>query len=422
MSKDSVTLTNNQTGDNFEFPILKSTKGPDVIDISSLYKQTGLFTLDRGYTSTASCRSKITYIDGDKGELMYRGYDIAYLAKNKSFVDTIHLLLNKKLPSQEEHDKFEEKLKKLSFIRESMKALFSAFPDNAHPMAIMSSAVSALSTFYFEDLDLHEGDDHLAQANRIIAKIPTIAAYSYRYSKGLPIIYPDMQKGFIENFLYMLRGLPYGYVDLKPIEVKALDTIFTLHADHEQNASTTTVRNIGSTNAHPYAAISGGIGALWGNAHGGANEAVIRQLEMIGSVENVDKFIAKAKDKQDEFRLMGFGHRVYKSFDPRAKALKEIRDELIEQIGINSELVKIANRVEQIALSDEYFIKRGLYPNIDFYSGLILQALKIPTEMFAVMFVIGRTPGWMAQWMELKEQPDVKIARPRQLYLGPNPS
>ncbi len=422
MSKDNVTLTNNQTGESFEFPILKATKGPDVIDISTLYKQTGLFTFDRGYTSTASCRSKITYIDGNKGELMYRGYDIAYLAKNKTFIDTTYLLLNKKLPNHIEHDSFEEELKRLSFIKESMKALFNAFPDNAHPMAILSAAVSALSTFYFEDLYTHKSDDFLKSARRIIAKIPTIAAYSYRYSKGLPIIYPDMRKGFIENFLYMLRGFPYGYVDLKPIEVKALDTIFTLHADHEQNASTTTVRNVGSTNAHPYASISAGICALWGNAHGGANEAVIKQLAMIGSEDRVDEFIAKAKDKSDPFRLMGFGHRVYKNFDPRAKALKGIADELMGQINIDSNLLKIAHKIEQIALKDEYFIERGLYPNVDFYSGLILSALKIPVEMFAVIFVIGRTPGWMAQWIELKEQPDIKIARPRQLYLGPNPS
>ncbi len=420
MSKDTVTLTNNQTGKFCEFPILKATKGADVIDISTLYKQTGLFTLDRGFTSTASCRSKITYIDGDKGQLMYRGYDISYLAKNKSFLDTCYLLINKKLPTAQELEAYSEEIKGFSFIRESMKALFNAFPDNAHPMAILSAAVSALSTFYFEDINIVKPEQYVRSANRIIAKVPTIAAFSYRYSKGMPVIYPDLHRGFVENFLYMLRGMPHGYVDLKPIEVKALDTIFTLHADHEQNASTTTVRNVGSTNAHPYASISAGICALWGNAHGGANEAVIRQLEQIGSVKNVDAYIKKAKDKSDPFRLMGFGHRVYKNFDPRAKVLKDIRDRLMDEIHIDSELVKIANRIEHIALNDEYFQKRGLYPNIDFYSGLILQALKIPTEMFAVMFVIGRTPGWIAQWIELKEQPDVKIARPRQLYLGPD--
>ncbi|NOR57472.1 MAG: citrate (Si)-synthase, partial [Sulfurimonas sp.] len=282
------------------------------------------------------------------------------------------------------------------------------------------AGVSALSTFYFDHLDIDTPQEYMEMANRIVAKIPTLAAFSYRYSNGLPIVYPDIEKGFTENFLYMMRAYPHNYVDLRPIEIKALDTIFTLHADHEQNASTTSVRNLGSTHAHPYAAISAGIGALWGRAHGGANESVIRQLEMIGTVDRVDEFIAKAKDKDDPFRLMGFGHRVYKSFDPRAKALKAIRNDLVEELDINSELIEVANKIEQIALNDDYFVSRGLYPNIDFYSGLILQALKIPKDMFAVIFVIGRTPGWIAQWIELKEQETIKIARPRQLYLGPD--
>lgn len=419
MSKNTVTIRDNRTGKEFDYEILESTVGPNVIDISSFYKDMGMFTFDRGYTSTASCRSWITYIDGDKGELMYRGYDISYLAENKTFLDTAYLLLHKKLPSQERLEKFKEEMKARSFIHEGMKKLFDSFPDNAHPMAILSAGVSALSTFYFDHLDIDTPEEYMEMAHRIVAKIPTIAAFSYRYSQGLPIIYPDLSRDFTENFLYMLRGYPHHHINLKPIEVKALDTIFTLHADHEQNASTTTVRNLASTQAHPYAAISAGIGALWGRAHGGANESVIRQLEMIGTVDRVDEFIARAKDKNDSFRLMGFGHRVYKNFDPRAKALKKIRNELMDEIGINSELVKVANKIEQIALNDEYFVKRGLYPNIDFYSGLILQALKIPKELFAVIFVIGRTPGWIAQWIELKEQPTIKIARPRQLYLGP---
>lgn len=420
MNKNTVTMIDNRTGKNIELPILESTIGPNVIDISSLYKESGMFTFDRGYTSTASCRSEITYIDGDKGKLMYRGYDISYLAEEKTFLDTTYLLLNKKLPSEEELENFILELKKRSFIHEGMKKLFDSFPDQAHPMAILSAGVSALSTFYFDHLDINSPEEYMEMANRIVAKIPTLAAFSYRYSQGLPIIYPDLNKDFTENFLYMLRGYPHHHISLKPIEIKALDTIFTLHADHEQNASTTTVRNLASTQAHPYAAISAGIGALWGRAHGGANESVIRQLEMIGSVDRVDKFIAKAKDKNDPFRLMGFGHRVYKSFDPRATALKKIRNDLMNELGINSELVEVANKIEQIALSDEYFVSRGLYPNIDFYSGLILQALKIPKELFAVIFVIGRTPGWIAQWIELKEQPSIKIARPRQLYLGPD--
>ena len=419
MDKDTVTLTNNRDGKTYEFPILDATIGPSVIDISKLYKETDMFTYDEGYTSTASCHSDITFIDGEKGKLMYRGYDIAYLAKEKTFLDTAYLLLNGELPTDKELDNFTFEMKKRSFVKEGIKKIFDAFPDRAHPMAIMSAGVSALSTFYFNHLDITTKEEYKEMANRIVAKIPTLAAFSYRYSQGLPIIYPDMSKGFTENFLYMLRAYPHSYVELKEVEIRALDTIFTLHADHEQNASTTAVRNLASTSAHPYAAISAGIGALWGKSHGGANESVIRQLEMIGTLDRVDEFIAKAKDKNDPFRLMGFGHRVYKNFDPRAKILKEIRNELMQELGISSELVEVANKIEQIALSDEYFVSRNLYPNIDFYSGLILQALKIPKDMFAVIFVIGRTPGWIAQWSELDSQKNIKIARPRQLYIGP---
>ena len=419
MPNKTVTVIDNRTGEKYDFPILEPTVGPDVVDISTFYPTTGMFTFDRGFTSTANCRSKITFIDGGKGKLMYRGYDIAYLATQKTFLDTINLLLHGELPTKERLEKFSDEMKKRSFIPEGMMKLFEAFPDRAHPMAILSSAVSALSTFYFDHLDIDSPEEYMEMAHRIVAKIPTIAALSYRHSQGLPIIYPDMNKGFTENFLYMLRGYPHHYIDLKPIEIKALDTIFTLHADHEQNASTTTVRVVASTHAHPYACISSGVAALWGRAHGGANESVIRQLEMIGSVDNVDKYIEKAKDPNDEFRLMGFGHRVYKNFDPRAKILKGIQGELVEELNLDTGLMAVAKKIEEIALSDEYFIKRNLYPNIDFYSGVILQALKIPKEMFAVIFVIGRTPGWIAQWIELKEQDTIKIARPRQLYLGP---
>lgn len=414
-----VTVTDNRTGESYDFPILEPTIGPDVVDISSFYSNTGMFTFDRGFTSTASCRSKITYIDGGKGKLMYRGYDINYLATQKTFLDTAYLLLNNDLPSPDQLKNFTLEMKKRSFIHEGMKKLFDSFPDNAHPMAILSAAVSALSTFYFDHLDMDSPEEYMEMANRIIAKIPTIAALSHRYSQGLPVIYPDLSKGFTENFLYMLRGYPHHHIDLKPIEVKALDTIFTLHADHEQNASTTAVRVVASTHAHPYAAISSGINALWGRAHGGANESVIKQLEMIGTLDNVDKYIAKAKDPNDPFRLMGFGHRVYKNFDPRAQILKDIQDQLRDQLDLDSELMAVARKIEEIALSDEYFIERKLYPNVDFYSGIILQALKIPKDMFAVIFVIGRTPGWISQWVELKEQDSIKIARPRQLYIGP---
>lgn len=415
---DTVTLTDNRNGKSYDFPILHGAMGPDVIDISTFFSDTGMFTFDRGYTSTAMCRSSITYIDGLKGELMYRGYDIAYLAENKTFIDVAYLLLNKELPNKKQYDEFKLELKKRSFIHEGMMKIFDAFPDKAHPMAILQAAVSALSAFYFDHLNMDKPEEYHEMAMRIIAKIPTIAAFSYRFSRGLPIIYPNLDRGFTENFLYMMRSYPYEHVNLRPIEVKALDTVFMLHADHEQNASTTTVRTVGSTHAHPYACIAAGIGALWGWAHGGANEGVIRQLEQIGSVENVDKYIARAKDKNDPFRLMGFGHRVYKNFDPRAKVLKSMCDKLFDEIGINTELLKIAKKIEEIALNDEYFISRNLYPNVDFYSGLILKALSIPNDMFAVIFVIGRIPGWISQWIELKEQESIKIVRPRQLYVG----
>jgi citrate synthase len=418
MAENTVTVKDNRTGKSYDFPILDATIGPSVVDISAFYPSMGMFTFDRGFTSTANCRSKITYIDGDKGKLMYRGYDIDYLATQKTFLDTAFLLLNGELPSAKELADFNVEMQKRSFIHEGMIKLFEAFPDRSHPMAILSSAVSALSAFYFDHLDIDTPEEYREMAHRIIAKIPTIAAFSYRHSQGLPIIYPDLGKGFTENFLYMLRGYPHHHIDLNPIEVKALDTIFTLHADHEQNASTTTVRVVASTHAHPYACIASGIAALWGRAHGGANESVIRQLEMIGTVDNVDKYIAKAKDPKDPFRLMGFGHRVYKNFDPRAKILKNIQQELVDELGLDAELMRVAKKIEEIALNDEYFIERKLYPNVDFYSGIILQALQIPKDMFAVIFVIGRTPGWIAQWIELKEQETMKIARPRQLYLG----
>lgn len=415
---DTVTLTDNRNGKSYDFPILHGTMGPDVIDISTFFSDTGMFTFDRGYTSTAMCKSTITYIDGLKGELMYRGYDIAYLAEHKTFIDVAYLLLNRELPDEKQYDAFKLELKKRSFIHEGMMKLFDAFPDKAHPMAILQAAVAALSAFYSDHLNMDKPEEYHEMAMRIIAKIPTIAAFSYRFSRGLPIIYPNLDRGFTENFLYMMRSYPYEHVNLRPIEVKALDTVFMLHADHEQNASTTTVRTVGSTHAHPYACIAAGIGALWGWAHGGANEGVIRQLEQIGSVENVDKYIARAKDKNDPFRLMGFGHRVYKNFDPRAKVLKSMCDQLFDEIGINTELLKIAKKIEEIALNDEYFISRNLYPNVDFYSGLILKALSIPNDMFAVIFVIGRIPGWISQWIELKEQESIKIVRPRQLYVG----
>ncbi|MCH9813735.1 MAG: citrate synthase [Epsilonproteobacteria bacterium] len=425
MSKDTVTMINNRTEEKFEFDILDATRGPSVVDISKFYKETGMFTFDEGYTSTASCRSKVTYIDGQQGELRYRGIPIEELAENHNYLETCFLLLRGKLPSADELLDFDYEIRHRSFIDENLKQLIDSFPDNAHPMSILSSGVSALSSFYYEHLKNNDEEAKQEMASRIIAKIPTVAAFAYRKSLGIPIIYPDIERSFTENFLYMLRAYPGGKMkrtlngveEIKEIEIKALDTIFTLHADHEQNASTTTVRTVASTGAHPYVAISAGISALWGRAHGGANESVISQLDMIGDVKNVDKYIAKAKDPNDPFRLMGFGHRVYKNFDPRAKALKKLQDQLKNELDLDSHLMEIAHKIEEVALQDEYFVSRNLYPNIDFYSGVILTALKINRPMFTPIFVIGRTVGWITQLMEFRRTP-YKITRPRQLYLG----
>lgn len=415
----TVSLIDNRDGKKYEFEILSPSVGPDVIDIRSLYQSTGMFTYDPGFTSTASCSSNITYIDGEKGELRYRGYDISDLATKKTYLDTCYLLLMEKLPTRTELSSFDIEIRKRSFVHEGLKNLFYAFPDSAHPMAMMSSAVSALSAFHYEHLNISEEKEYQVMARRIIAKIPTLAALSYRRSLGIPFIYPDIERSYTENFLYMMRAYPSSEISIRDVEVKALDTIFTLHADHEQNASTSTVRAVASTGAHPYAAISAGINALWGRAHGGANESVIAQLEMIGSVDRVDEFIQKAKDPNDDFKLMGFGHRVYKNFDPRARILKALLDELKEELGVNNELLEVAKKIEDVALTDEYFIQRKLYPNIDFYSGLILTALKIPKSLFTIIFVIGRSVGWITQWIELKHDKEMKIARPRQRYTGP---
>ncbi len=416
--KKSITFTDNRNGKSVEFPILEPSLGADVVDIRTLYKEMGIFTYDPGFSATASCSSDITFIDGGKGELLYRGYPIEELAENSNYLDVCYLILNGELPQKNSYDKMNDYIKSEYLLHEGLKNLFNAFQDNAHPMATLTSTVAALSSFHFEHLDIDNEAEYREMAYKIVAKIPTIAAYSYRHSHGLPLIYPDMDRYFTKNFLYMMRAKPNGKANIDDVEMRALDTIFSLHADHEQNASTSTVRAVASTGAHPYAAISAGIGALWGRAHGGANESVISQLEMIGDVKNVEKFIKKAKDPNDSFRLMGFGHRVYKNFDPRAKVLKKLRDELKGKVEIDDKISKIADRVEEIALSDDYFIKRNLYPNIDFYSGTILTALQIPKDMFTPIFVIGRTIGWIAQWIELKKDREAKIARPRQLYTG----
>jgi len=424
--KNSITMTDNRTNQSYEFDIFDATRGPSVVDISTFYAKTGMFTYDNGFTSTASCKSEITFIDGEKGELRYRGIEIEKLANNHTYLEVCYLLLNSKLPNKKELQKFDLELRHRSLVHENLRHLFAAFPAGAHPMATLSAATAALSTFYYDHIEISNEDGYQEMARRIIAKIPTLAAFAFRHSIGAPFIHPDIDRGYTENFLYMIRAYPGGKMHrgidgehkIKEIEIKALDTIFTLHADHEQNASTTTVRGVASTGAHPYVAISAGISALWGRAHGGANESVIKQLEMIGSVDRVDEFIARAKDPDDDFRLMGFGHRVYKNFDPRAKVLKGLQDQLKDELNLDSRLMEIASKIEEIALNDEYFISRKLYPNIDFYSGVILTALQIPKSMFTPIFVIGRTVGWITQWIEFKKDKTMKIARPRQLYLG----
>jgi len=427
MAKNTMTLTDNRNGKSYEYDILSGTRGPDVVNISTFYKDSGMFTFDPGYTSTASCESKITFIDGENSELRYRGYPIEELAGKHSYLDVCHLLMRGKLPTPEESKSFDLEIRHRSFINEGLIRIFDAFPDGAHPMATLGAAVMALSTFYKEHLNMQDEKAFMEMRRRIVAKMPTIAAMAYRNSIGVPMIYPDVDRYFTENFLYMLRAYPGGKMknlggglkdEIKQVEVDALDAIFTLHADHEQNASTTTVRNVGSTEAHPYVAIASGIAALWGSAHGGANEKVMDQLKMIGDVKNVPSYIAKAKDKNDPFRLMGFGHRVYKNRDPRAETLKKLQDQLKVELNLDSKLLDVAAAVEEAALSDDYFKQRGLYPNIDFYSGVILTALRIPVEMFTPIFVIGRTVGWITQWSELKQDPTSKIARPRQLYTG----
>jgi len=422
----TITLNINDKESQFTYDILNSTRGPNVLDLRKFYSQTGLFTYDVGFTSTASCSSNITFIDGNKGELKYRGINIEELASNYSYLESCYLLLHEKLPSKEQLESFDLELRHRSFLHEGLKHIFNAFPDNAHPMATLSAGVTSLASFYFDHLDIDDQKEYNEMAYRLIAKIPTIAAFAYRHSIGAPFIQPNIEYSFTKNFLFMLRAYPHEQLKITPngqeiisdIEIKALDTIFTLHADHEQNASTTVVRGVASTGAHPYVAISSGINALWGRAHGGANESVIAQLEMIGDISRVDEFIKKAKDPNDSFKLMGFGHRVYKNFDPRAKVLKKLQDELKEKLNLDSNLMQIASKIEEVALNDEYFIKRNLYPNIDFYSGIILTALRIPKQMFTAIFVIGRTVGWIAQWIEFKKDNESKIARPRQLYLG----
>lgn len=403
-----------------EFPVLKGTLGPDVVDIRRLYGQTGMFTYDPGFTSTASCSSKITFIDGDEGVLLHRGYSIEELAKHSTFLEVAYLILNGELPKQSELETFVHGVTYHTMIHEQIQFLFRGFRRDAHPMAVMIGVVGALSAFYYEDLDTDDPYHRMIATYRLIAKIPTIAAMCFKYNVGQPFVYPRNDLDYASNFLHMTFAVPCEPYKVNPVLAKALDRIFILHADHEQNASTSTVRLVGSTGASPYAAVAAGIAALWGPAHGGANEAVVKMLEEIGSPERIPEFIAKAKDKDSHHRLMGFGHRVYKNYDPRAGVLKESADEVLDLLGQkNNPKLAIAKELERIALNDDYFAQRKLFPNVDFYSGIILEAMGIPTKMFTAIFALARTVGWMAQWNEMITDPEQKIGRPRQLYTGP---
>jgi citrate synthase len=404
--------------DAIDLPIYSGTIGPDVVDVGALTAQ-GMFTYDPGFVSTAACESKITYIDGGKGILLHGGYPIDQLAENSDFLETCWLLWNGELPTADEKKAFVANVTNHTMVHDQMNNFFRGFRRDAHPMAIMCGVVGALSAFYHDSLDITNEKHRQISAIRLIAKMPTLAAMAYKYSIGQPFVYPRNDLDYAENFLHMMFSTPCDDEPVSPILAKAMDKIFLLHADHEQNASTSTVRLAGSTGANPFACISSGIAALWGPSHGGANEAVLDMLAEIGDVSRIDEFVAKAKDKNDPFRLMGFGHRVYKNFDPRAKVMKKTADEVLAELGLdNDPMLAIAKRLEQIALEDEYFIEKKLYPNVDFYSGIILKAMGIPTSMFTVIFALGRTPGWIAHWNEMISNP-YKIGRPRQLYTGP---
>ena len=418
-NSQTFTLKNNTTGSTWELPVIKGTVGPDVIDVRRLYADTDCFTYDPGFTSTGSCESRITYIDGDEGILLYRGYPIDQLAEHSDYLETCYLLLYGELPNIEAKTKFINEITHHTMLHEQFNTFFHGFRRDAHPMAVMCGVVGALAAFYHDSLDINDPHHRMVSSYRLIAKVPTIAAQAYKYSIGQPFISPRNDLSFAENFLHMMFATPAEDYKVSPIIAKAMERILILHADHEQNASTSTVRLAGSSGANPFACIAAGIASLWGPAHGGANEAVLTMLNEISSVDNIPKFIKKAKDKDDPFRLMGFGHRVYKNFDPRARVMQQSCHEVLDELGIKDEpLLDLAMELERIALEDEYFVARKLYPNVDFYSGIIFKAIGIPETMFTVLFAVARTVGWISQWNEMIEDPTQKIGRPRQLYLG----
>jgi citrate synthase len=406
-------------GKEFDYPVMSGTVGPDVIDIRKLYAQTDAFTYDPGFTSTASCQSKLTYIDGDAGVLLHRGYPIGELAEQSSFMEVAYLLLNGELPSQNELDGFTTTITRHTMVHEQLATFFRGFRRDAHPMAIMCGVVGALSAFYHDSTDIHDPVQRTIASHRLIAKMPTIAAMAYKYSVGQPFLYPDNSLSYTGNFLRMTFGVPAEPYEVNPIVEKAMDRIFILHADHEQNASTSTVRLAGSSGANPFACIAAGIACLWGPAHGGANEAALNMLRQIGTPDRIPEFIARAKDKNDPFRLMGFGHRVYKNYDPRATVMQKTVREVFDSLKVSDPVFDVALQLEEMALNDPYFVEKKLFPNVDFYSGVILSAIGFPTSMFTVLFALARTVGWVAQWNEMITDPDQKIGRPRQLYNGP---
>jgi citrate synthase len=402
-----------------EFPVLSGTVGPDVIDIRSLYSKTGMFTYDPGFTSTAACDSAITYIDGDKGELLYRGYPIEQLSEKSTYIEVCYLLLYGELPNKQQLAEFDELVTKHTMVHEQMHYFYRGFRRDAHPMAIMTGVVGAMAAFYHDSTDITDPQQREIASIRMIAKMPTIAAMAYKYSVGQPFVYPRNDLDYASNFLHMCFSVPAEQYEVNPTIAKAMDLIFTLHADHEQNASTSTVRLAGSSDANPFACIAAGVACLWGPAHGGANEAALNMLKEIGTVDRIPEYIARAKDKSDSFKLMGFGHRVYKNFDPRATVMQRTAKEVLDLLGVhNNPTLQVAQELEKIALEDPYFIERRLYPNVDFYSGIILEAIGFPTSMFTVLFSVARTVGWISQWKEMIADPQKKIGRPRQLYDG----
>ena len=419
MSTNKKAVLTLADGKSVEFPVLSGSVGPEVADIRALYGKTGMFTYDPGFLSTASCSSKITYIDGDEGVLLYRGYPIEQLAENCNFLEVCYLLLNGELPNQKEKDEFSTTVMRHTMVHDQLTRFFTGFRRDAHPMAVLVGVVGALSAFYHDSLDINNPEHRNISAFRLVAKLPTIVAMTYKYSVGQPFVYPRNDLSYSANFMRMMFAVPTEEYKINEVLVRALDRIFILHADHEQNASTSTVRQSGSSGANPFACIAAGIACLWGPAHGGANEACLNMLEEIGDVSKVGEFIKKVKDKNSNVKLMGFGHRVYKNYDPRAKLMRDTCHEVLNELGLHDDrLFKLAIALEKIALEDDYFVQRKLYPNVDFYSGIVQRALGIPVAMFTCIFALARTVGWIAQWNEMISDPENKIARPRQLYIG----